>query len=518
MPKGAGSAFITLILKVSNPAFIKDYRPISLISVTYKIITKILTSRLANVIDKVIGHEQTAFIANHQILDGPLILNETIGWYKKRKEKLMIFKIDFEKAYHSVRWDFLYYMLGLLGFGVKWRSWIHMCLYSARTSILINGSPTKEFLIKCGLLQGDPLSPFLFLIVMEDLNLCIKREIASGSSIGSGTVKVSHLLYADDAVIISKWSRDELAGMIRIFDSFFSWSGLSLTFLNRLFLVWEFQTWNSMNLFRLPTALKVLSRLTLIRMVLGSLGIYYLSLFKCPDSILNEIERLRAGFFWGSTSDIKKIHWISWNQTLASIDHGSLNVGSVRAFNFALLFKWVWRFVSSEDSNWCKVIRAIYGHQGGLDECYSNGSSTCNTLRVKIGNESSVKLWKYNWRGDGSLSTKYHRLYHLESNPDCCLSEHLVNGNWIWDWCRNDIGSRNEAYLHQMILEIGSPTIVNSIDDRWEWCISEDGIFNISSTRKSLDTILLPSTDVKFSWFNQVPRKVKVFFMESSLG
>ncbi|XP_071687216.1 uncharacterized protein [Rutidosis leptorrhynchoides] len=141
----------------------------------------------------------------------------------------------------------------------------------------------------------------------------------------------------------------------------------------------------------------------------------------------------------------------------------------------------------------------------------SNGLIPSNTLRVKIENGSSVKLWKDNWRGDGSLSTKYHRLYHLESNPNCCLSERLVNENWIWDWCRNDIGSRNEASLHQMISEIGSPTIINSIDDRWEWCISEDGIFNVSSTRKSLDTILLPSTDVKISWFNQVSRKVNIF-------
>ncbi|GKE66589.1 putative RNA-directed DNA polymerase, eukaryota, reverse transcriptase zinc-binding domain protein, partial [Tanacetum coccineum] len=98
MPKGANSSFITLILKVANPIHIKDFRPISLIGVHYKIIAKILANRLVKVVDKVVSPEQSAFISGRQILDEPLMVSELMAWYKKRNHKLMMFKVDFEKT------------------------------------------------------------------------------------------------------------------------------------------------------------------------------------------------------------------------------------------------------------------------------------------------------------------------------------------------------------------------------------------------------------------------------------
>ncbi|GJX60728.1 RNA-directed DNA polymerase, eukaryota [Tanacetum coccineum] len=86
----------------------------------------------------------------------------------------MIFKVDFEKAYDSVSWSYLDYFLIHFGLSDKWRGWIMACLQSARTSILVNGSPTKEFFIKRGLRQGGPLSPFLFILVMEGLHAVLK--------------------------------------------------------------------------------------------------------------------------------------------------------------------------------------------------------------------------------------------------------------------------------------------------------------------------------------------------------
>ncbi|GJY12022.1 RNA-directed DNA polymerase, eukaryota, reverse transcriptase zinc-binding domain protein [Tanacetum coccineum] len=143
MPTGSNSSFITLVPKVSNPVNIKDFRPISLIGIHYKIIAKLLANRLSKVVGKVVSHEQSAFIKDRQILDGPLILSEVIDWYKKRKKKMMLFKVDFEKAFDTVSWKYLDFMLHNLGFGSTWRSWIKACLESSRTSILINGSPTS---------------------------------------------------------------------------------------------------------------------------------------------------------------------------------------------------------------------------------------------------------------------------------------------------------------------------------------------------------------------------------------
>nr|GEZ63199.1 RNA-directed DNA polymerase, eukaryota [Tanacetum cinerariifolium] len=107
MPHGANSSFFTLIPKVNNPTCIMDFPPISLIGIHYKIITKILANSLAKVVDKIISKEQSAFIAGCQILDGPLILTEIIEWYKIRQKKLLIFKVDFEKAFDSISWKFM---------------------------------------------------------------------------------------------------------------------------------------------------------------------------------------------------------------------------------------------------------------------------------------------------------------------------------------------------------------------------------------------------------------------------
>ena len=124
-----------------------------------------------NVLGNIVNEVQSAFIAERQILDGPFILNEVMQWCRMKKKQVLIFKVDFEKAYDSVRWDFLDDVLYKFGFGNKWRVWIQSCLKSSRGSILINGSSTEEFQFFRGLKQGDPLSPFLLILIMESLHL-----------------------------------------------------------------------------------------------------------------------------------------------------------------------------------------------------------------------------------------------------------------------------------------------------------------------------------------------------------
>ena len=88
---------------MQDPKFVSNFRPISLIRCHYNIIGKVLANRLSQVIGGCVSGVQSAFIKGHNILDGPLILNEVIGWYKRTKKQLMVFKVDFEKAYDSLR-------------------------------------------------------------------------------------------------------------------------------------------------------------------------------------------------------------------------------------------------------------------------------------------------------------------------------------------------------------------------------------------------------------------------------
>ncbi|GJU79479.1 putative RNA-directed DNA polymerase, eukaryota, reverse transcriptase zinc-binding domain protein [Tanacetum coccineum] len=152
-PKGCNSSFIALIPKVGDAKFVSDFRPISLIGCQYKIIGKILANRLSMVVGTCVSPVQSTFIKGRNILDGPLILNECMAWYRKKKKDLMVFKVDFEKAFDSLRWDYLNTIMEKLGFGNKWRSWIAGCLNHSRASILVNGSPTSEFELSKGLHQ-----------------------------------------------------------------------------------------------------------------------------------------------------------------------------------------------------------------------------------------------------------------------------------------------------------------------------------------------------------------------------
>ncbi|GJT86888.1 RNA-directed DNA polymerase, eukaryota [Tanacetum coccineum] len=233
-PPGCNSSFIALIPKKHDAKFVKDYRPISLIGCFYNIVSKILANRLKMVISELISDVQSAFVSNRQILDGPFILNELISWCKAHKSKAMIFKVDFEKAFDSVRWDFLDIILRNFGFGIKWRGWIQGCLSSAMGSILVNGSPTAEFKFHKGLKQGDPLSPYLFILVMESLHLSFNNIINADLFKGirfDDSLTLSHLFYADDAVFIGKWDRANILTIVRMLKCFFLASGLQINIL-----------------------------------------------------------------------------------------------------------------------------------------------------------------------------------------------------------------------------------------------------------------------------------------------
>lgn len=385
-PKGCNSSFITLIPKVIDPVSIRDYRPICLIGGIYKIISKILANRLTGVMDDVISNEQSAFLKGRQIMDGPLILNEVLNWCKLKKTKTMVFKVDFEKAYDSVCWDFLQDVMKKMGFGSKWCAWIRECLKSSMASVLVNGSPTDEFRIFRGLRQGDPLSPFLFLLVMEALHNLVERAKSEGHihgvSIGEDGFMVSHLFYADDAVFIGKWSNNNVHHIVRLLQCFFLVSGLKINIgksrlmgvgvqldeiqhMARLvgcdgvtlpFVYLGVKVGANMNrvaewsdvLTKFRTRLSkwkanTLSaggRLTLIKSVLGSIAIYPMSIFKTPTTILNLLESIRNRFFIGADGDEKKLTWVKWKKVLASKKDGGLGVGSLYASNRALLYKW----------------------------------------------------------------------------------------------------------------------------------------------------------------------------------
>ncbi|XP_068491978.1 secreted RxLR effector protein 78-like [Phaseolus vulgaris] len=130
---------------------------------------------MKKVLHKVINVRQFMFLEDREILDIVLVANKVLDEVKRSKNNCVFFKIDYEKAYDSVVWEFIFYMLDKLC--DKWIGWIRACLVSSAVSVLVNESPTKEFNPRKGLRQGDLLTPFLFLIVAKGLAGAIREAV-----------------------------------------------------------------------------------------------------------------------------------------------------------------------------------------------------------------------------------------------------------------------------------------------------------------------------------------------------
>ncbi|GKD55254.1 RNA-directed DNA polymerase, eukaryota, reverse transcriptase zinc-binding domain protein [Tanacetum coccineum] len=280
--------------------------------------------------------------------------------------------------------------------------------------------------------------------------------------------------------------------------------------------------------------LSIGGRLTLIKYVLGSLGIYYLSIFKAPDSIINSLERMRANFFWGGSNGNNKMAWVRWENALASLDQGGLGIGSLRAFNLSLLQKWRWRFATKPNLLWVKLIKAIHGSEAGFDgkSCVTSGvwSSIVGTtnylhsqsilpkesLKCHPGNGSTIRFWKDLWLGDETLCSRYNRLFRLDINENCLISDRYNDGRWDWQWHRPIASGRTESMLQSLLSELVNVNLSSSAD-QWKWNIGSDGSFSVASTRTHIDHIMLPSLASSTTWLPCLPRKVNIFLWRFNL-
>ncbi|WVZ82090.1 LOW QUALITY PROTEIN: hypothetical protein U9M48_029392 [Paspalum notatum var. saurae] len=171
---------IILIPKGNDVKQIQQYRPICLLNVSFKIFTKVATNRVVKVATRVIKPTQTAFLPGRNIMEGAIVLHETIHELHTKKHNGIIFKIDFEKAYDKVSWNFLQQALRMKGFSPKWCSWVQAYVQGGNVGIKVNDHIGPYFQSKKGLRQGDPLSPILFNIVVDMLAIILARAKNNG--------------------------------------------------------------------------------------------------------------------------------------------------------------------------------------------------------------------------------------------------------------------------------------------------------------------------------------------------
>ncbi|RVX22620.1 putative ribonuclease H protein [Vitis vinifera] len=536
---------------------ISDYRPINLITSLYNIIAKVLAGRLRGILHETIHSTQGAFVQGRQILDAVLIANEIVDEKKRSGEEGVVFKIDFEKAYDHVSWDFLDHVMEKKGFNPRWRNWIRGCLSSVSFAILVNGNAKEWVKASRGLRQGDPLFPFLFTIVADVLSRMLlraeERNVFEGFRVGRNRTRVSHLQFADDTIFFSNSREEDLLTLKSVLLVFGHISGLKVNLdksniyginlgqdhLHRLaeLLDCKASGWPILYLglplggnpksgsFWDPVIETISSRLdgwqkaylsfggriTLIQSCLTHMPCYFLSLFKIPASVAVRIERLQRDFLWSGVGEGKRDHLVSWDVVCKSKMKGGLGLGRISLRNSALLGKWLWRYPREGSALWHQVILSIYGsHSNGWDaNTVVRWSHRCpwkaiaqvfrdfsKFTRFMVGDGERIRFWEDLWWGDQPLGVRFPRLLRVVMDKNILISSILGSTrpfSWNFNFCRNLSDSEIED-LESLMQSLDHIHLSPSVPDKRSWSLSSSGLFTVKSFFLALSQISgLPS-------------------------
>ena len=515
LPKGCNASFIALIPKVRDPSTLDQFRPISLVGVIYKIITKVLSSGMKKVMLLIIDESQSAFICDRGLLDSVVMANEVLKDIKRNRKSGVCFKVDFEKAYDSVRWSFLFDMLNRLGFHDKWISWVKGCLVSSSVSVLVNGSPTEEFKPHRGLRQGDPMAPFLFLVVAEGLaglvRQALRTDVLRGLKVGRNSVECCLLQFADDTLFMCEDSFDSIFAIKAILRCYEIVSGLKVNFhKSKLtgikvdsFAMSTYAKTLNCNTMKLPFQylgvevggnprkkqfwdpvvkkveaklsswkgrfLSMAGRICLLKSVFTTIPLFYLSIFKAPVAVCNKISSIQRKFLWAWGKQSKSIPWVSWDNVCKPLEEGGLGVKEMKTFNVALLAKWRWRIMSNEGGKWKEIMSSKYGSVAENIQLRSKYQSwwwkdltkICGegvahgwfqkVIGWKVGNRAVVRLWEDVWLGNECLRSTYPKLFSLSLDQGKKVGE---VGEWEENRWRWNLSWRRDMFQWETDLEV----------------------------------------------------------------
>ncbi|KAG7599606.1 Endonuclease/exonuclease/phosphatase superfamily [Arabidopsis suecica] len=409
LPEETNDALVVLIAKVEKPERITQFRPISLCNVLFKTITKAMVMRLKRVMPTLIGPAQSSFIPGRLSTDNIVLVQEAVHSMRRKKGRKgwMLLKLDLEKAYDRIRWDFLEDTLTVSGLPEKYVGWIMQCVKGPSMNVLWNGEKTETFKPSRGLRQGDPLSPYLFVLCLE--RLCHLIELAVDSkewkaiSLSCGGPKLSHICFADDLILFAEASVTQIRVIRKVLEKFCKASGQKVSlekskifFSNNVhrdlakLISDESGIKSTKDLGKylgMPVLQKRINkdtygellekvnsrlsgwkgrflsfagRFTLTKAVIGSIPIHSMGTISLPASVLDGLDKAARSFLWGSSAEQKKQHLIAWDRVCAPKYDGGLGIKSAKHMNKAMLAKLGWRLLQDRGSLWAKVLRHKY--------------------------------------------------------------------------------------------------------------------------------------------------------------
>ncbi|XP_043701064.1 uncharacterized protein LOC122651645 [Telopea speciosissima] len=404
--KGVNNNFITLIPKVDEPVTLDKFRPICLGNFLYKLIPKILATRLSGFLPKLISDEQGAFQKGKVIFSNICAASELKNMmHVKSYGGGMGLKLDIQKAYDTMEWEFMFDVMRKFGFCVSWVNMIHQLLSSAKLSILLNGGPVGFFGVERGLRQGDPLAPLLFIIAEEALcrgftKLKEERKISPLPG-PRGVVVPTHLLFADDVFLFVKAGTRSVRSLKKFLEEYHEYSGQCINIhKSKMFLcnvsairrgkikdivgfpkssfptrylgieifkgrVKKDAISTLMDKFKARLAgwkgklISMAGRVQLVKSVPSSMPIHTFSVYWWPTSLITLMERWMRNFIWCGDSDVSKGITVRWEWVCKPYEEGGLGIKKLREVNKALLCKLCWA-IKVEQSLISNFLRARF--------------------------------------------------------------------------------------------------------------------------------------------------------------
>ena len=232
LPRGFNSTAITLIPKVTGADSLSQFRPVACCTTIYKVITRLISSRLKLFIDQAVQANQVGFIKGRLLCENVLLASELVDNFQAEGETTRgCLQVDISKAYDNVNWEFLINILKAIDLPPVFINWIWVCISSPSYSIAFNGELIGYFQGRKGIRQGDPMSSHLFVIVMDVL----AKSLDLGAVNGAFNLHpkclapmITHLSFADDVLVFSDGTETSIAGILTILDEFKKGSGLGI--------------------------------------------------------------------------------------------------------------------------------------------------------------------------------------------------------------------------------------------------------------------------------------------------